>query len=416
MSNNPPKPNFRQYILWGLFWMAVCELIHLGLQQTPFYRQLENANLDALLAASNAPALSGKDAKEVFVVVVNDIDFQDPAMFAGVSPLNPKKLAEVVEAVIASGPASIGVDFDTSLWDASFRKSPVLLRKDIPVVWARAAVVASEGEGPSRKLNIGEFNESDGVCYGVPAYFPDEDGLIREYQQRLRIKSDEFFPSLSFNLTKVTLNHGSCAQSTFGPKPPKDAGIEPQLIGYHGGSPFGHLSAGALLKLAPTPGWVDHNPLKGKVVLLGGAYREARDYYPTPIGYLPGVDILAHSVRSQLPGGELTHGPAWNLALGYFEGVLLLVAFYCIPLRWALLVTLLAGPVYGVLVNWMAFHWHGAFLSFVPSFVGLLIFKCVEYAREHRRLHEENNRLTDELEKLRSGKTHRDSRRLLRRT
>jgi CHASE2 domain-containing sensor protein len=397
--------DFRRYILWGLFWMVICELIHLGLQQTPFYRQLENANLDALLAASNAPSLSGKDAKEVFVVVVTDDDFQNPAMFAGVSPLNPQKLAEVVEAVVASGPASVGVDFDTSLWDPAWRKSPALLRQGIPVVWARAALVPSEGEGPSRKLSIGDFNQSEGACYGVPTYFPDEDGRIREYQQRLRVNKDEYFPSLSFNLLNVSLNHKNCAQSISGTKTPKDAGIEPQLIGYHGGSPFAHLPAGALLKLVQSPGWTDHNPLKGKVVLVGGAYREARDYYPTPLGYLPGVDILAHSVRSQLPGGELTHGPEWNLALGYFEGVLLLVAFYFIPLRWGLLVTLLAGPVYGVVVNWLAFHWHGAFLSFVPSFVGLLIFKCVEYAREHRRLHEENNRLTNELEKLRSVNT-----------
>src|SRR5580698_1429776 len=104
MSSAAQKPHFRQYILWGLFWMAVCELIHLGLQQTSFYRQMENANLDALLASSKAPALSGKDAKEVFVVVVNDEDFQNPALFGGVSPLNPKKLADVIEAVVASGP------------------------------------------------------------------------------------------------------------------------------------------------------------------------------------------------------------------------------------------------------------------------------------------------------------------------
>ncbi len=233
---------------------------------------------------------------------------------------------------------------------------------------------------------------------------PNRDGLIREYQKRLRSKTNQFVPSLSFNLATVSLKGGTCEQSTSLPTPPKEE-IEPQLIGYHGRSAFGHLAAGALLKLAASPAWHDSNPLRVNVVLVGGAYREARDYCPTPVGVLPGVDILANSLHSQLPGGELTHGPAWNLALGYFEGVVLLVAFYFIPLRWGLLVALLTGPVYGVVVNWLAFHWHGAFLSFVPGFVGLVIFKCVEYAREHRRLHQENDRLTKELEQLRSGKT-----------
>ncbi len=61
-----------------------------------------------LMAASSAPA-SQKDVPKVFVVLVTEEDFQNPELFAGVSPLNPKKLTEVVEAVVASGPRSVGV-------------------------------------------------------------------------------------------------------------------------------------------------------------------------------------------------------------------------------------------------------------------------------------------------------------------
>jgi hypothetical protein len=45
--------------------------------------------------------------------------------------------------------------------------------------------------------------------------------------------------------------------------------------------------------------------VRGKVVLIGGAYRAARDTYETPLGLLPGVAINGYVVRSQIQGNFL---------------------------------------------------------------------------------------------------------------
>ena len=398
MSQPARRPKFWRYVASGLFWMAVCEIIHLGMQQTSFYKRMVNANLDALLSSRNVSV-----SPDVFVIWVTEDDYRNPELFASTSPLKPEVLVNIIRAVVTSGPKAVGVDFDTSAWKADELNLQELLRKETPIVWAQATIETPNATGG---FDLGKVlgGGVPGVCSGVTVYFPEEDGLVREYQSYLRNQTGEFFPSLPFNLADVYARGlGACQESTRQPSS-KDA-AEPQLINYRGGAAaFGHLSAGALLKLADSPDWKQSNPLAGKMVLLGGAYQAARDAYPTPIGYLPGVDILANTVQTRLSGGELTHGPAWNSVLGYLEGVVLLVAFYFIPERWGLLVTILTGPIYGLVVNWFAFHWGGAFLSFAPSFIGLVIFKSIDYAREHRELTHENERLANELEKLRAGK------------
>ncbi len=401
MQTAAHKPDFRRYLLLGFFWMAVCEVAHYGLQHMSFYRRMENANLDALLAASTAPHEDDPNGSPVFVVWITEEDFQNPELFGGISPLNPKTLARLIDAVLSTGPKAVGVDFDTALWPPESRESAAFLRKDIPVVWAKTPVHLPDPEDHTRRLNLGnEFNQATRACFGVPIYVPDEDGVVREYQDYFQTQNNRYVPSLAFNLAKVADSPDKTCQQGISAPPSKEE-REPKLIGYHGASAFGHLSAGALLKFAGSKTWLADNPLRNKVVLAGGAYSEARDDHPTPLGYLAGVDILASSVRSQLRGGRLDHEPAWNTGLGYLEGIILLVALYFVPLRWSLLVTLLAGPVYGVLVNWLAFHGHAVFISFVPSLIGLIIYKSVDYAREHRRLHEENIRLTNEVERLR---------------
>ena len=66
-------------------------------------------------------------------------------------------------------------------------------------------------------------------------------------------------------------------------------------------------------------------PLLGKIVLLGGAYRAARDTYPTPMRYMDGVDIIANSVDMNLPGNKgLADSPAWLYVWGYVEAEALL--------------------------------------------------------------------------------------------
>ena len=44
---------------------------------------------------------------------------------------------------------------------------------------------------------------------------------------------------------------------------------------------------------------------EGKIVLIGGAYHEARDEYFTPLGVMKGVELNALAIQSDLGGGGI---------------------------------------------------------------------------------------------------------------
>ena len=405
MPKRPRRQKFWRYIAHGLFWMALLNLVELGFEHTSLGRQLVHANLDALFASKNASV-----SPEIFVVWITDEDYNNPDLFAGVSPLNPDILIRVIKAIVQCAPRALGVDFDTSAWTTGQFDERDPKSKDVPIVWARAAVQVPAGEkeagadeGVSRLRLETALGGAEDICYGVPAYIPDEDGVVREYRPYLQSGGNEFFPSLALNLADVySHGYGACRKSTRQPVS-KDL-TESKLINYRGGtSAFPHLSARALLKLVESAEWRANNPLKNKLVLLGGDYRAARDSYMTPVGYLPGVDILANTAQAQLPGNALTLGPGWLSAVGYLESLVLLVAFYYLPRNWGVLVTVVTGPIYALVLNWLAFHWGGAFLTFVPCFAGLVIHQVVEQAKEHRKLLKENQRLEREMAKLKVG-------------
>lgn len=405
MAKRPRRQKFWRYIAHGLFWMALANVINLGFAHTSLGRRMVNANLDALFASRNIAV-----SPDIIVVWITDEDYNNPALFAGVSPLKPEVLIRVIKAIVQCDPRAVGIDFDTSAWTPGQFDARAISPNDVPIVWARAAVEAGAPGGeahasqdlPHLQLN-NALGGAEDICYGAPAYLPDEDDVVRQYRQYIPGGSGEFFPSLALNLAEVYRHGAGACRKTTRQLPSSDA-AESKLINYRGAaSAFSHLSVGALLKLVESEDWRANNPLKQKLVLLGGDYRAARDFYMTPVGNLPGVDILANTAQAQLPGNALTLGPGWLDTVGYLESLVLLVAFYYLPHRWGLLVTLLTGPLYALALNWLAFQWGGAFLTFVPSFVGLVVHRIVEEGKQHHKLLQENEKLEQEVKKLRAG-------------
>jgi CHASE2 domain-containing sensor protein len=123
--------------------------------------------------------------------------------------------------------------------------------------------------------------------------------------------------------------------------------------------------------------------------------------YTTPFGYLNGVDIIANTVQSRLPGSELKHGPKWLTVFGYLEGVVLLAGLYFVPKGWSLLITVLTGPIYALAINWLAFQWAGAFISFVPCLVGIFVHQVIAHAKAYRKLVRESQELQRQVQDLR---------------
>ena len=77
----------------------------------------------------------------------------------------------------------------------------------------------------------------------------------------------------------------------------------------------------------------------GRVVIIGGSYRDGRDIYATPLGAMPGTFVLLNAVHSLLQYGELRPPPTWAKLL-VFVAVLVLtsVIFAVLHSLFALLV------------------------------------------------------------------------------
>ncbi|MGA3017806.1 MAG: CHASE2 domain-containing protein [Bryobacteraceae bacterium] len=388
MKERSARRKFWRYFGVGVCWMAFTSGIHELADRTWLVQRLETANLDALFSGKKRIV-----SPDVVVVSITDDDYQN--VFGGISPLNAGKLMKVIDAILAGNPKALGVDFDTSGW-----AGPPAKYAGKPIVWAREVL------GEAGSLTMGKvLGGTEEVCYGVPAYFPDEDGIVREYKEFIQGADHKYYPSVAFNLVEVSQRGPQACRGAL-PNLDRNQSSELEKINFRGPKhAFDHLSIGVLRTLENLPASAVH-PLHGKIVLLGGAYRAARDAYPTPFSYLDGVDIIANTVDMNLPGNkELKDTPAWLNAVGYLQGVVLLAGLYFVSRTWSLLIQVLVVPVYALLVNWVAFQWAGTFVSFVPCFVGIVIHEMVEHATEYHRLQRENRELHEQMNHLRAAAT-----------
>ena len=56
------------------------------------------------------------------------------------------------------------------------------------------------------------------------------------------------------------------------------------------------------------------NPLRGRIVLVGGTFAEGRDTYQTPHGLMPGVEVHANVVYMLL-SGHFIRPSSWGVSL-----------------------------------------------------------------------------------------------------
>jgi CHASE2 domain-containing sensor protein len=384
MSAHSGHPSFLKHFVTGCAVVLIAAVITHLLEDSWIFRHLENANLDIwLLAKKPVPS------KDVFVVSITDDDYRN--LFHATSPLQQDVVQQIVTAITAAGAKTIGVDLDTAEWDPGRAAALEALPGHVPVVWAREYSEDAEDGKLERVLG----GAGEGVCYGLPSYTPDEDGVIRRYEPVLHTRNGRAEVSFARRIA------GNCEE----PKTPEgEAGGEEKLINFIGDRrAFDHLSSAALLTLSAVPGWSSgaQNPLRGKIVLLGGTFRAARDKFFTPVGRMDGVDILAHTVHSELPGGEVPRpGGLFFFVVDLLLGVALVSGVWFLPRGWALPAIFLGVPVLAFVASWATFQSVGYFASFVPVLGGVLLHEMIEHFHEHRHLLREHAHLIREHEAL----------------
>jgi len=150
----------------------------------------------------------------------------------------------------------------------------------IPVIWARQATFSQR----ARKFYTAEALGGAGSpnSAGLVELIADSDGAVRRYRRFLQTDCGHL-PLLPVALLKA----GGMA----------DRRDEDELLvdfyGHTSGRHRDHWWAGDIIKAGTDPDIVREQPLKNKIVLLGVGYRGI-DELRTPLGWMNGVEILAH--------------------------------------------------------------------------------------------------------------------------
>jgi adenylate cyclase len=128
------------------------------------------------------------------------------------------------------------------------------------------------------------------------------------------------------------------------------------------------------------------NPFRDRIVLVGATFAESRDFFPTPTGLMPGVEIQAHMVNTLLARRALLP-PPWYLNVVLLAVVCVSVSVLSLWLRpaWLALVglALVAGLV---AASYEAYTRGGYWLDFLAPLLGTLAYLQGAHVRRRRRL------------------------------
>jgi CHASE2 domain-containing sensor protein len=277
-----------------------------------------------------------RSATDIIVVRITDSDYA--SMFASTSPLEPNTLGVLLSAIAAGRPRLIAVDLATA--ESQFR--PLAAREyGVPIVWGREAAACGPGAPTDTACDVTvltallDFAGSDrpDSRFGLVSMERDPDGVIRRYQ-RYRQVGDSLYPGLAAAVMDVLGKKGDVASE------------DPRYIRYAPLPPGVFLEASALVRAARSPDFGEVGVLRDRIVLLGGAYREARDEHATPLGRAFGVDVQAQVIQTELEGGGLQ-----PVGLGLIGIVLvlnslaLLFLFQLVDLRHAFWISIAAIPL-----------------------------------------------------------------------
>jgi len=359
--------------------------LNAGCQRLGFYDRAEWADLDRL--QRSAPAAR---SSRIVVVLISDDDYA--GLFKRTSPLDPAKVTALVNAVCRFDPLAIGVDLVTSDWSARDADVAKALAP-CPIVWIAdveglTATPMTVGTMPPVALGnvLGRAPGSD-VCWALSVLQPDADGVIRRYATRYPAVppgSDVAQPHRTFIWTLAT------SQATSPPcrsEPSLDDRDREKKIPFRANGSFPRVSARMILESADPSQVQLFTALRvgvfgeKPIVIIGGAYRQARDRHRTPMGLLYGAEILANAVFTERENAEIVDAAGVSsilidLAVG--TPLLALVTWLRLKWPWAVLTSTMLAVVAAFAISWSLYRYLGYFLGVFGAMAGIVLGIMVE--------------------------------------
>jgi hypothetical protein len=304
----------------------------------------------------------------VVIVDINDQDYKD--LFQGQSPLKPATLIEIVDAIAKAKPKAIGIDIVTDPANWTKIETP----STIPIVWAYRP---DNPEGKSPVLTD--------ATWGSPKW-PTNGPVVRQYL-RLVPCQDSQCPSLAWEIMKKGFPNSGLEENS-----------EELTIRFIRDQNVVHASD--VLRLANAPNWGQTgSPLWNKTVLLGGTFN---DFHQTPLGRIPGVEVWANILETEIDGGGY-RSPPWIvlLILGLVESVLLVCLLQFWDFKRGLLVSVVSVPFLSVTLSFMVYHSAQRWAYFGMILVTLIVEQCIEVARV-----QQDEKIGEVFNELRHGSHH----------
>jgi adenylate cyclase len=348
-------------------------------------------------------------APEIVLVVVDDDAFQ---ALGQRQPLPRRYVAELADFLLRSGAKVVALDLVVTTASTPAEDQALLAtvqrwgaRRPGSLLFASLAVPSDQGGyallppfAPELRDRVAFANAPLGA-----------DGAIRRFTPVLPAAGGGRLPALSLAAlagaagltpgqlaTRLAADRGELAlpvrdeagRITIAPASVAQLAARPWRIDYTGPpGAFTTFPSEPLVALArggtePDP----DNPFRDRIVLVGATFVEGRDFFPTPTGLMPGVEIQAHMVNTLLARRTLLP-PPWYLNLILLTIVCVGVSVLSVWLRpaWlALAGTALVAAL--VAASYEAYTRGGYWLDFLAPLLGTLTYLQGAHVRRRRRL------------------------------
>jgi adenylate cyclase len=322
--------------LWAVGLVAACAVT--GASAMGYLESLQARALDLLIYLQSPRQPSG-----LVIVAVDDTAFD---ALGRRQPLPRDYLARVLRGVTRAGAAAVG--FDISLHTAGAPEADDALAR---------AIVEFAGRGEHRFVVAGTSLPERGpladpglarlVVTSAPDVPVDPDAVVRRAVFRIGRA-----PAFAAAVANVPLADSWAVYRI-------------NFIGPAGS--FLAIPSDAVAAIGDLG--VDiagDNPLRGRIVLVGGTFADGRDVHRTPFGLMPGVEIQANIVH-MLATGSFVRPAGWLASFAVQLVAVLLAGLVMVAMRplWGTAVCFAGALIVGVPASYLAFSRGGYWVDFL---------------------------------------------------
>jgi adenylate cyclase len=301
----------------------------------------------------------------VVIVAIDDAAFEN---LGRIQPISREYLARLIIGARRAGADVVGLDVALG--------SPTSLAADRALA---QTILEWSDEGRSRVVVLDSLSREgpvgrealDGKVPLAAAEVPeDQDGVIRRVVPVVPRGSGVGTASLGFAVVRRLVGWDPAEAEGL----PVHSPLKINFVGPAG--TFIPIPADAVAALAsPGSEVAADNALHGRIVLIGGTFKESGDFRRTPYGEMSGVEIHANVVHMIMTGSYIRPS-GWLTSLALQLGVVFLAGLVMVsvrPLR-ATLICLAGALVLGVPASYLAFSRGGYWVDFLlPVIVTCLL-------------------------------------------